>query len=42
MDNILNEDFSDMEMDYPYSTDTQDKEGRPSESIINFLLLDPC
>jgi len=34
MDNILNEDFEDMEIDYPYSTDTHDKEGRPSELLL--------
>jgi len=29
IDNVLNEDFSDLERDYPYTTDTQDKTGRP-------------
>lgn len=30
LDGILNEDWSDVESDFPYSTDTYDKEGRPS------------
>ncbi|CAL8113431.1 unnamed protein product [Orchesella dallaii] len=29
IDNLLNEDFSDFEIDYPYTTDTYDKTGRP-------------
>jgi len=35
MDNVLNEDWSDVESEYPYYVDTEDKEGRP---ILNFNL----
>ncbi|XP_021964963.1 phosphatidylinositol/phosphatidylcholine transfer protein SFH2 [Folsomia candida] len=37
LEGILSEDWSDIENDYPYSTDTVDKEGRP---IVSFSLGD--
>jgi hypothetical protein len=34
MDSVSNEDWSDLELDYRYSVEGCDKEGRPGKNVI--------